>query len=121
MKPIDYIIPTWNSGTTLELTLKSIKKYGNPNNIIIVDKNSEDNTLEIAHRYGCKIITCESNLGTARIEGAKAAETELIGFVDSDVELTEGWRELLRYSWNGQEKYKDAGVFGAYCEGPVIK
>jgi len=121
LRPIDYIVPTWNSGTTLGITLESIKKYGNPNNIIIVDRNSEDDTLEIARRYGCKILTSKSNLGTARVEGARAAETELIGFVDSDVELTEGWVELLRHAWNGQELYKDVGVFGAYSEGPIVK
>lgn len=115
MDKIDYIIPTWNSGATLELTIKSIEKYGYPNQIIIVDRNSSDNTLDIAQRHSCKIIQSTKPLGGARLDGAKAAETELIGFVDSDVEIKDDWVELLKHAQ--ERKYDDAGVFGAYYEG----
>ena len=115
MKKIDYIIPTWNSGATLKIALSSIEKYGNPNHIIIVDRNSQDDTLDIARSYGCKILTSTRCLGAARMEGARATRTELIGFVDSDVELTESWSDLLNLAC--ENKYKDAGVFGAYYDG----
>lgn len=115
MERIDYIIPTWNSETTLEITINSIKRYGNPNQIIIVDRYSSDNTTGIARRHGCKVIQSAKPLGGARIEGAKAAETELIGFVDSDVEIKDDWDLLLKEAQDF--KYEDAGVFGAYYEG----
>ena len=115
MEKIDYIIPTWNSGATLEITLSSIERHGSPDQIIIVDRDSQDETLEIARKHGCKIIATSQSLGAARLEGARCARTELIGFVDSDVELTESWRSLLHQAW--ENKYKDAGVFGAYYKG----
>jgi len=115
LKKIDYIIPTWNSGATLEATIASIKKYGNPKEIIIVDRNSKDETLKIAEIHNCKIINSNSGLGAARIAGANAAQTELIGFVDSDVELTERWQDLMVYAQ--ENKHEDAGVYGAYYEG----
>jgi glycosyltransferase involved in cell wall biosynthesis len=112
---IDYIVPTWNSAATLELTLASIERYGDPKEIIIVDRNSTDKTKEIARRYNCKIIESNRSLGSARRAGAECAETKLVSFVDADVELTETWKDLLRLASEG--KYKDAGVFGAYYEG----
>ncbi|MCQ8903116.1 MAG: glycosyltransferase [Methanothrix sp.] len=84
MESIDYIIPTWNSAATLELTIKSIERFGHPNQIIIVDRDSSDGTLDIARSHGCRIIRSIKPLGGARLEGARNAETELVGFVDSE-------------------------------------
>jgi glycosyltransferase involved in cell wall biosynthesis len=117
LKRIDYIVPTWNSEATLEITLASIERYGNPNEIIIVDRGSRDDTQAIARRHNCRIITSHRSLGKARREGASAAHTELISFVDSDVELSESWQDLLQLAFEGN--YKDAGVFGAYYDGQL--
>jgi glycosyltransferase involved in cell wall biosynthesis len=115
---IDYIVPTWNSGTTLEITLASIERYGNPNEIIIVDRSSIDNTTEIARRYNCRIVESNRGLGAARRIGAKCAQTELVSFVDADVELTETWKDLLRLALD--KEYKDVGAFGAYYKGSLL-
>jgi glycosyltransferase involved in cell wall biosynthesis len=115
LKKIDYIIPTWNSEPSLELTLASIERYGNPNEIIVVDRYSNDNTELIAKRHNCRIIKSNRSLGSARRVGANAAHTELVSFIDSDVELKESWQDLMRIAT--VEEYKDAGVFGAYYEG----
>lgn len=56
MMSIDYIVLTWNSASTLELALSSIRNYGHPNRIIVVDKHSTDRTTAIAGKYGCKVI-----------------------------------------------------------------
>ena len=92
---IDYIIPTWNSEKTIEPCLKALTKYGNPEKIIIVDNKSEDQTVNIAKKYGCKIIYDTRSLGSARIKGLKEATTEWIGFVDSDVVISENWYSTI--------------------------
>jgi glycosyltransferase involved in cell wall biosynthesis len=117
LEKMDYIIPTWNSGATLEITLSSIERFGNHNKIIIVDRNSTDDTNEIAEKHKCDIIKCNSSLGAARMAGAKRARTDLVGFVDSDVELKESWQNLIMHAQN--IKYSDAGIFGAYYEGSL--
>ncbi|WP_268741192.1 hypothetical protein [Methanothrix thermoacetophila] len=38
MDRIDYIIPTWNSGATLELAIKSIKIYGDHKQIVMINR-----------------------------------------------------------------------------------
>lgn len=63
MQEIDYIIPTWNSGSTLRLALESIDKYGNPKQKIIVDRFSEDDTLGIAKDFNCKVVITNASLG----------------------------------------------------------
>ena len=108
---IDYIVPTWNSESTLELALSSIRRYGSPNRIIVVDKHSTDRTAAIAENYGCDIISSDMSLGAARRLGAREAETDLIAFVDSDVELLPEWKEVLQAS--AERRYPDAGVIGA--------
>jgi glycosyltransferase involved in cell wall biosynthesis len=119
MQRIDYIIPTWNSEDTLRLTLESIDKYGNPNQKIIVDRYSDDDTLIIAQEFNCKILSTDANLGASRRIGAKEARTELIAFIDSDVEITEDWINLIRCAQDN--KYPDAGVIGSYNDNEGIK
>jgi len=95
---IDYIIPTWNSGKTIKKCLEALTAYGNPNQIIIVDNYSTDDTIEIAKSYGCKIIYDKKSLGSARKKGLKSASTEWIGFVDSDVVISKEWyNKITRY------------------------
>ena len=95
---IDYIIPTWNSEKTIENCLKAIVDIGNPEEIIIVDNKSKDQTVEIAGKYGCKILYDTKSLGSARKMGLKEATTEWIGFVDSDVVISEEWySKMIKY------------------------
>ncbi|HIH71987.1 MAG: Glycosyl transferase family protein [Thermococcales archaeon 44_46] len=52
---VSVIIPTYNSGNTLERTLQSLLNQTYKNiEIIIVDKGSQDNTIEIAKKYANK-------------------------------------------------------------------
>ena len=54
---VSVVIPTYNSERTLEKCLKSIVDQTYKNiEIIIVDKFSEDKTVEIAKSYGARII-----------------------------------------------------------------
>lgn len=119
MAKIDYIVPTWNSASTLPLTLSSIQDYGRPNWIIVVDKHSTDRTTAIAREHGCRVITSSAGLGAARRLGARKAQTDLIAFVDSDVELLPAWYEVLRASADG--RYADAGVISALYDDGYIR
>lgn len=112
MDKIDYIIPTWNSSATIGTTLASIKEHGNPNKIIVVDRDSKDGTLAIAKSFDCFIVSFSGPLGAARRLGASYAETRLLAFVDSDVELTVRWGEVLKTA--SEKAYKDAGAIGGY-------
>jgi len=56
---ISIITPTFNSGKTIEKTLKSIRKQTYPQErieIMIIDGGSRDDTVKIAKKYKCRVI-----------------------------------------------------------------
>ena len=86
MKPlISVVIPTKNSSRTLEQCLKSIfgQTYKNIE-VVIVDSKSTDNTLHIATRMQCEVISTDWKLLGAKYEGSKAASGDYIVLLDSD-------------------------------------
>jgi glycosyltransferase involved in cell wall biosynthesis len=115
LESIDYVIPTWNSASTLQLTLQSIKRYGFPGKIVVVDRASHDQNRDVAAAMGCQVVGFSGPLGAARRIGAKQTSTEIIAYVDSDVELTPAWREILDAAWS--KAFQDAGAIGAYYRG----
>ncbi|MEM1582869.1 MAG: glycosyltransferase [Candidatus Bathyarchaeia archaeon] len=86
---VSIIIPTFNSGKTIELCLKSITEQTYKNiETIIVDNYSSDNTVEKAKQYNAKIIIRRLERSPARNLGAEEAKGEYLLFIDSDMELT---------------------------------
>ena len=84
---LSIIIPTKNEEGYLPALLKSIKRQTFKDyEIIIADNNSRDKTKKIAKKYGCKI-TKGGLPGKARNLGAKAAQGDVILFLDADTEL----------------------------------
>lgn len=90
---IDVIIPTWNSMPELEDCLKSLKPaFGEYlGDIIIVDKNSTDGTIDCAMKHNCYFISDDGTLGHARLMGLRAARTKWVAFIDSDIVLSKNW------------------------------
>jgi glycosyltransferase involved in cell wall biosynthesis len=89
-KPIvSVVIPTKNSGKTIETCLKSIKLQTFPNfEVIVVDNYSTDKTGEIARELGVKMLLIGPERSAQRNYGAKHSSGEFLFFVDSDMELT---------------------------------
>jgi len=78
-------IPTFNSEKTLAKTLDTVKNQTYKNiEIIIVDGDSKDKTLEISKKYGAKVVQCKGGLLEARIVGTKKCSGEYVLLLDSD-------------------------------------
>jgi glycosyltransferase involved in cell wall biosynthesis len=78
------VIPTINEEDCIENTVKELKKYSF-NNILIIDAQSIDKTIQIAKELGCKTILQKSNgYGGAVIEALKEVNTEYVTFFDAD-------------------------------------
>jgi glycosyltransferase involved in cell wall biosynthesis len=85
---VSFVIPTRNSGMTLELCLSSIYNQNYDKDkleIIIIDSYSKDNTLEIAKKFTSKIVLHNGSLGEIRDLGFKVAKGDIIAMFDSDV------------------------------------
>lgn len=86
---VSVIIPTFNSGKTISLCLKSVQKQiYRKLEIIIVDNYSTDNTLKIARQYTENFYLCDGERSKQRNFGIKKAKGDFILYLDSDMVLS---------------------------------
>lgn len=82
---ISAVINTYNAGKLLEQTLRSLQAF---DEIVVCDMESTDNTIAIARKYHCKIVTFprgEYNIcEPARNTAIQAASNEWVLVVDAD-------------------------------------
>lgn len=90
MTLVSVIVPCHNSRQTVGLCIGAALAQSHPGvEVIAVDDASTDDTPEILTRYGCTVIRLERNggAGIARNHGIRAAQGDILFFVDSDVAL----------------------------------
>lgn len=85
MKPkVSVIIPTKNEEENIARCLKSIQSSIE---IIVVDNQSTDKTVEIAKRLGVRVFQAGPERSAQRNFGAKKAKGKVLFFVDADMEV----------------------------------
>lgn len=128
---VSFIIPTLNSGRTLEKCLKSIAMQSYPKNkmeIIIADAGSADDTLSIIDDFkksssiACKLGYNELKTGEAGKSACiKASSGEILAFIDSDNELTkETWLEEMLYPIKNDDVFASEVLSWEYNAGDSV-
>ncbi|WP_205327113.1 glycosyltransferase family 2 protein [Glycomyces sp. YM15] len=87
---VSAIVPCHNAAGTLRDCLGALRNQTRvPDEVIVVDDASADDSAAIAAEFGCEVIRLERNRGPsgARNTGIAAARGEVLFFVDSDVAL----------------------------------
>lgn len=115
---ISFIIIGKNEGWRLQKSLQSISYVVEQDaianyEIIYMDSQSTDNSIELAKQYGAKafLITGECNAAIARNVGAKEAIGDILFFIDGDMELFPGFLPKV-LNENGKLKYPFmSGIF----------
>ena len=93
--PISVIIVAKNAESTIEKCLDSVRR-NNPAEVIVVDGNSSDKTVDITRRYTQRICSDEGRGPSyAHQLGAEQATWEYIAYVDSDIVLPPGTLSTL--------------------------
>lgn len=132
MEPnISVLIPTLNAASVLETCLKSIRSQNYPKEkieIIVADGGSTDSTVEIAGKYGCKVVDNALKTGEAGKKAAlNHASGEFCALIDSDNILPDSeWMNQMinplleqpeavgsepwKYTWR-----KEDGFITRYC------
>jgi glycosyltransferase involved in cell wall biosynthesis len=110
LKPtVDIIMPVFNSQLYLEHCLKSIYRELSVNRLIVVDSMSSDDTLRIIEKFPrTEIHQCSNNLAEKRTLGMSLVETDIYCFIDSDIELLSGFRDLTNL-------FRDERLGGVYA------
>lgn len=84
------VVPTRNASAIVADCLASINRQGVAE-VIVVDGLSSDDTVDIARRFGARVLSDEGRgLPAARSIGATAAATRWVALVDADVILPDG-------------------------------
>jgi glycosyltransferase involved in cell wall biosynthesis len=108
MIKISVVIPTYNEEKNIERCLTALSQQTLPKEeyeIIVVDGNSQDNTVKIARKLADKVIQQVSEgVGGARNDGVAEATGGIIATTDADCEPFEGWLKIIR------SKFKDESV-----------
>lgn len=85
---LSIIIPTLNEEKSLPSLLSSIKKGGYDDyEIIVADAGSTDKTVEIAKKFGCRVVP-GGLPAKGRNNGAKQAKGDILFFIDADVRFS---------------------------------
>ena len=87
---VSIVIPAYNSGNTLKKCLKSIKNqtYSNIEVLVVESRKSDDETIEIAQSFNCRVFRLSSQERTAATNyGIKMAKGKYVYRVDSDLVL----------------------------------
>lgn len=91
---VSIIMPTYNRGHLIERAINSVLSQMEPGDeLIVIDDGSTDNTEEEIAKYGSRIKyikTTNWGAGKARNLGIRAAQNDLIAFLDSDDEWMPG-------------------------------
>lgn len=123
---VSLYIPVYNGGSTIESVIKSVLKLNPyPNEIIVIDDGSTDNTVKILEKYKKYIIVVKNpnNMGLAysRNIGFERSKNEMVASLDADVEVDSLWlNDLLevRNTYKSTvcggtliEKYKNENIY----------
>lgn len=97
MPQISVVINTYNASEHLEEVLKTVKDF---DEVLVCDMESTDNTLEIARKYGCNIVTFPKGnhkiVEPARNFAIQNAKHEWVLVVDADELVTPELKAYLK-------------------------
>lgn len=98
LPPVSVYVPCYNVARYIERVLFGLlTQEHRPDEILIIDDGTPDNTIEIAQKYPVTIIRHDRNRGlsAARNTAFHAARNEWVAAVDADVVATPNWLQLL--------------------------
>lgn len=91
---VSIIIPAYNEEDYIKQCLDHIAAQTvAPNEVIVVDNNSSDNTVKLARSYKFVKVVNEKKQGAlyARTKGFNLAKSQIIGRIDADTRLEPDW------------------------------
>lgn len=120
---LSIIIPTLNEENHIGSVLADLKpQLGEKDELIVVDGQSDDRTVEIAESYGVKVLVHpKSGNGAARTEGAKVAKNNIVVFIDADSKVPVGFTERIKKHFTDSDLVLVGGLDLYYADSKAWK
>lgn len=120
VKPmVTIVVPVYNRAEDIRSCLDSLFALEYPSDryeIVVVDDNSSDSTVDVINNYGVRLLANQVNMGqsAARNLGVSHARGDIIAFTDSDCIVSPRWLcELVPYFEDGKNALV-GGYVGSY-------
>ncbi len=119
---ISIIIPVLNESAIMDESLSRLVRTGDEKRmeIIVVDGNSHDNSVEIARKYTDNVLVSSSKgRGYQLHTGALAAKGEILFFVHIDTKLPDTWFNDMMSLWkkkNYKNQYDITSFLRVFCK-----
>ena len=110
---LSIVIPVYNEENYLKACLDAIAvQTVRPHEVIVVDNNSTDRSVEIAKSYDFVKLVTEKRQGRgfARSAGFDAASSDILGRIDADSILAPDWAERVLNDFKDQTVYGVTGL-----------
>ena len=120
---LSIVIPAYNEERHIKKCLDSIKNQTvMPDEVILVDNNCTDKTVELACKFDFVTVVKESKQGiaNARNKGFSVASGDILGRIDVDTNLFPNWVEVVKESFNDESISAVTGL-GFTTTTPTIK
>lgn len=96
------MIPAYNESENIADCLNSLRvQIRPPDEVIVVDNESEDDTMEIARSFGVKVLSFprpyqrHGNIGLVRQKGTEEANGDIVVSTDADTTHPEDWLQKI--------------------------
>lgn len=102
---VSVVIPAYNEEKFIEKALKSVtNQVEDADEIIIVNNNSTDKTVEIAKKFSVTIINEKrQGMTPARNKGFNKAKYDIIARIDADVQVPPDWIKRIKKNFEKQK------------------
>lgn len=114
---VSLIIPAYNEAHHIVACLEAVAAQSElPDEVIIVDNNSSDETASLARRYTFVQVISEKRQGVlwARTTGFDAASCTIIARIDADTILPPGWVHYVKRFYQDPDQTNQVLTGGAY-------